>query len=52
VFDDITPFQEIRPEILDKPAYLFTPPVTWRYASRFADAEIVPTQPPLLHPER
>lgn len=36
VFDDITPFQEIRPEILEKPAHLFTPPTAWRYSSRFA----------------
>ncbi len=51
VLDDITPLQEVSPQILSKPAHLFTPPVAWRYSSRMTrygrgDRPIVSPNPP------
>ncbi|MDW8051166.1 MAG: hypothetical protein RMJ83_01665 [Armatimonadota bacterium] len=51
VLDDITPLQEISPQVLEKPAHLFTPPTAWRYATRMTrygrgDRPIVAPNPP------
>lgn len=51
VLDDITPLQEVSPQIVAKPAHLFTPPTAWRYSSRMTrygrgDRPLVAPNPP------
>ncbi|GIV07778.1 MAG: hypothetical protein KatS3mg017_0980 [Fimbriimonadales bacterium] len=51
VLDDITPLQEVSPQVVAKPAHLFTPPTAWRYSSRMTrygrgDRPIVAPNPP------
>jgi len=51
VLDDITPLQEISPQVVAKPAHLFTPPTAWRYSSRMTrygrgDRPLVAPNPP------
>lgn len=51
ILDDITPLRQITASVVDSPAYLFRPPVAWRFRwNKYTDTPPPPDEPTMPNP--